>query len=123
VIWETIPFIVGHYRTTALAGQNGNAVFAGHVASRNWGNVFINLYEINVGDKIQIYTNDTIFTYTVSKIRLVLPTETSVMDPTQDPTVTLITCGGDWLPDQHDYSRRLIVSAKLTSFKPITPAN
>lgn len=115
LIWETIPFIVGHYRTTAKPGETGNAVFSGHVTSRNWGNVFIDLYKIDIGDEIYVYTNRSVFTYTVSKVRLVPPTQTDVMDRTPDQTITLITCGGDWLPDVRDYSRRLIVNGKLKS--------
>lgn len=115
LIWETIPFIVGHYRTTARAGEPGNAVFAGHVASRNWGNVFLDLYKIQLGAKIEVHTENAVFVYTVNRVRLVLPTQTDVMNPTPDATITLITCGGDWLPDEHNYSHRLIVNGKLTS--------
>ena len=117
LIWETIPFIVGHYRTTAKAGEKGNAIFAGHVASRNWGNVFINLYKVKLGDEIQVYTDKAVFTYTASRVRLVLPTQTDVMNPTTDATITLITCGGDWIPEERNYSHRLIVNGKLTSVR------
>lgn len=117
LIWETIPFFVGHYRTTAKAGDKGNAVYSGHVASRNWGNVFINLYKVEVGDEVVVYTDEAVFTYTVSRVRLVLPSETSVMNPTPDATMTLITCAGDWIAERQDYSHRLIVSAKLKSAK------
>ncbi len=113
LVWETIPHIVGHYRTTAKAGQNGNAVFSGHVASRNWGNVFLDLYKIELGDEVRVFTESAVFTYSVNRVRLVLPTQTDVMNPTPDPTLTLITCGGDWLADRQDYSHRLVVSAKL----------
>ncbi len=119
LIWQTIPFIVGHYRTSAEAGQNGNAIFAGHVTSQTLGNVFLNLYKVELGDKVEIYTKNTVFTYKVNRVRLVLPTDTSVMNPTTDATATLITCAGDWIPSEHQYSRRLIVTAKLESAKPI----
>lgn len=118
MIWETIPFLVGHYRTTAKAGEKGNAVFSGHVASRNWGNVFINLYKIEIADEVEVHTQDAVFTYSVNRVRLVRPTQIDVMDPTADATLTIITCGGDWLTDSQDYSHRLVVSAKLKSAKP-----
>jgi len=117
LIWETIPDIVGHYKTTAQAGEKGNAIFSGHVASRNWGNVFINLYKIEIGDEIQLQTDDAVFTYAVNRVRLVRPTQTDVMNQTPDATLTVITCGGDWLADEQDYSHRLVVSAKLKSAK------
>ncbi len=119
LIWQTIPFIVGHYRTSAMAGQNGNAIFAGHVTSQTLGNVFLNLYKIGLGDKVEIYTGDTLFTYKVTRVRLVLPTDTSVMRSTPNATATLITCAGDWIQAEHQYSRRLIVTATLESAKPI----
>ncbi len=119
LIWETIPYIVGHYHTSAEAGQNGNAIFAGHVTSQSLGNVFLNLYKVELGDSVQIYTKDTIFTYKVGRVRLVLPTDTSVMSSTPNATATMITCAGDWIPSEHQYSRRLIVTATLVSAKPI----
>lgn len=119
LIWETVPFVVGHYRTSAMPGQDGNAIFAGHVTSQTLGNVFINLWEINIGDKVEIYTKDKVFTYTVNRVHLVTPTDTSVMNPTPDPTITLITCAGDWIPSQHQYSQRLIVTGKLQSERPL----
>lgn len=113
LLWETVPFVVGHYRTTARAGEMGNAVFSGHVSSRNAGNVFKDLYRIRLEDEVYIYTADTMFVYVVTDVRLVLPTETSVMDTTPDATATLITCAGEWIPSKRVYSHRLIVTTKL----------
>ncbi len=111
--WTTLPFVVAHYNTTAMAGAKGNAVFSGHVTSRNAGNVFSELYRIGLGDQIQIHTRDGEFTYVVARVRLVLPDDISVMDPTTDSTATLITCAGEWNPTERSYSQRLIVTAKL----------
>lgn len=111
--WETVPFVVGHYRTTAKAGESGNAVFSGHVSSRNAGNVFRDLYKVQLGDQLEIHTADASFIYEVTDVRLVLPTETSVMNPTLDARATLITCAGEWIPTERAFSHRLIVTAKL----------
>jgi len=111
--WETVPFLVGHYRTTANAGEKGNGVFSGHVTSRNAGNVFADLYQIQMGDDVRLFTDENEFDYQVFDVKLVLPTETSVMDPTPDGTITLITCAGEWLPAERNYTHRLIVSARL----------
>lgn len=111
--WETVPFLVGHYRTTALAGEKGNGVFSGHVTSRNAGNVFADLYKIQMGDDVRLFTEENEFVYQVFDVKLVLPTETSVMDPTPDATITLITCAGEWMPAERNYTHRLIVSARL----------
>jgi sortase A len=113
LIWETLPWLVAHYRATAGAGANGNAVFSGHVTSRNAGNVFKDLYKIRLDDEIRISTSESEFTYVVTGVRMVLPSDTSVMEPTGDATATLITCAGEWNPTQRNYSHRLIVTAKL----------
>ncbi|MHB0870507.1 MAG: sortase [Chloroflexota bacterium] len=113
VYWETVPFIIGHYKTTAKVGDKGNAVFSGHVTSRNAGNIFKDLYKVKLGDEIQVFTEESEFIYEVSSIRLVPPTEISVMDPTPDATVTLITCAGEWVLEKREFTQRLIVVAKL----------
>ncbi|MHB0870626.1 MAG: sortase [Chloroflexota bacterium] len=111
--YETLPFVVAHYRTTARAGENGNAVFSGHVTSRNAGNVFRDLYEVQVGDELLLYSEEDEYRYLVTGVRLVEPTDVSVMDPTPDATATLITCAGEWIPAERQYSQRLIVTAKF----------
>ncbi len=111
--YETLPFVVAHYRMTAKAGEKGNAVFSGHVTSRNAGNVFRDLYKVQIGDEVILYSEEDEYRYVVTDVRLVEPTDVSVMDPTPDATVTLITCAGEWIPAERQYSQRLIVTAKL----------
>ena len=111
--WTTLPFVVAHYNTTAKAGAKGNAVFSGHVTSRDAGNVFSEMYLVQLGDEVHIFTVDSDLAYVVTRARVVLPDEISVMDPTPDETATLITCAGEWNPTERSYSQRLIVTAKL----------
>ncbi len=111
--YETLPFVVAHYRMTAKAGENGNAVYSGHVTSRNAGNVFSDLYKMQLGDEVRFYSDDNEYDYVVTDIKLVEPTDVSVMNPTPDATATLITCAGEWIPAERQYSQRLIVTAKL----------
>ncbi|MGE5618006.1 MAG: sortase [Sphingomonadaceae bacterium] len=113
LLYETLPFVVAHYKMTAKAGEEGNAVFSGHVTSRNAGNVFRDLYKVNVGDEVILYSEEDEYRYVVTEVRLVEPTDVSVMDPTPDATATLITCAGEWIPAERQYSQRLIVTAKL----------
>ncbi len=111
--YETLPFVVAHYRMTAKAGEKGNAVFSGHVTSRNAGNVFADLYKVQLGDEVHFYSENHEYSYVVTNIRLVDPTDVSVMNPTPDATATLITCAGEWIPAERQYSQRLVVTAKL----------
>src|SRR5919204_2538110 len=52
-IWQTVPFVAVHYGDlTALVGDRGNAVIAGHVVTLNEGNVFRFLYQVDLGDQV-----------------------------------------------------------------------
>jgi LPXTG-site transpeptidase (sortase) family protein len=112
--WETRPFVAVHYGDlTALVGARGNAVIAGHVVTRFEGNVFRMLYKVDLGDAIQVWDErDHLHAFRVVDVRLVSPTDTSVMAPTTDRTLTLITCGGTFDPLARRFSDRLVVVAK-----------
>jgi sortase A len=113
-IWQTVPFVAIHYGDlTARIGAPGNAVIAGHVVTLREGNVFRFLYQVDLGDEIQVWDDhEREHDFRVTDIKLVLPSDTSVMDPTPDPTLTLITCGGSFDPVKREFSHRLIVVAK-----------
>jgi len=113
-VWQTLPFVAVHYGDlTALIGQAGNAVIAGHVVTLNEGNVFRFLYQLDLDDQIQVWDDhERERDYHVVDVRLVPPTDTSVMNPTPDETLTLITCGGTFDPISREFSDRLIVVAK-----------
>ena len=53
--------------------------------------------------------------YRVVDVRKVWRTDISVLEPTESPSVTLITCAGMWLPGVWDYAQRLVVRAELVS--------
>ncbi len=53
---------------------------------------FVILTGLGQGDEIKIYTATGEYLYRVTGKRIVEPTETSVMDSTARPTVTLISC-------------------------------
>ena len=113
-VWQTLPFIAVHYGDlTALVGDRGNAVIAGHVVTLSEGNVFRFLYQVDIGDQIQVWDQrDKLHTFSVTDVKLVPPTVVSVMDPTPDPTLTLITCGGTFDPIKREFSHRLVLTAK-----------
>jgi LPXTG-site transpeptidase (sortase) family protein len=113
-IWQTLPFVAVHYGDlTALIGAQGNAVISGHVVTINEGNVFRSLYRVGTDDQIEVWDQeDREYDYHVVDIRLVPPTDISVMEPTPDETLTLITCGGTFDRIHRAFSERLIVTAK-----------
>jgi LPXTG-site transpeptidase (sortase) family protein len=113
-IWETRPFVAVQYGDlTSRIGVPGNAVIVGHVVTLSEGNVFRFLYQLDLGDQINVWDGlAREHDFQVVDVKLVPPTDTSVMDPTPDETLTLITCGGTFDPVKREFSDRLIVTAK-----------
>jgi LPXTG-site transpeptidase (sortase) family protein len=112
--WQTMPFVAVHYGDlTSTIGAPGNAVIAGHVVTLSEGNVFRFLYQLDIGDQIDVWDQKTReYDFRVVGVKLVRPSDTSVMDQTPDETLTLITCGGTFDPVKREFSDRLIVTAK-----------
>jgi LPXTG-site transpeptidase (sortase) family protein len=115
--WQTVPFIAVQYRETALVGARGNAVISGHVVTIAEGNVFRNLYKVNVGDAVGVETAEGRYTYIVEEVKLVKPNAVEVMAPTTSPILTLITCGGEFDSRSRSFSDRLIVVSRLADWE------
>ncbi len=80
-----------HLGKTALPGQAGNCVLAGHRST--FTRPFYRLGELKPGDLILLYDNlGREYGYVVDRSLVVSPNDVWVMDPTPGPTVTLITC-------------------------------
>jgi sortase A len=77
----------GWIEGTAGLGSSGNVGVAGHRDG-----FFRGLKDINEGDAIEIATIDGSLTYKVSEIMIVEPKDVYVLEPTPDPSVTLVTC-------------------------------
>jgi LPXTG-site transpeptidase (sortase) family protein len=114
--WQTVPFIAVQYRETALVGARGNAVISGHVVTISEGNVFRNLYKVNIGDEVKVVTAEGRFTYIVDDVKLVPPQNIEVMQQTKDAKLTLITCGGEFDTKTRSFSDRQIVVAHLADW-------
>ena len=112
--WQVPAFKVGHAESTAGAGEVGNAVLLGHVTSVHSGNVFADLDQVKVGDLVQVYSDSERFDYHVVSTRAIPRADSDVLQPTQSPSVSLITCTGVWLPTIWDYTERLVVHAELS---------
>ena len=104
---ETLKYSVGHFSQTPMPGEKGNFSVAGH-RSYTYGEYFNRLDELKIGDKIIVKTTKGEFTYNVNEIKIVEPTEVSVLDNTKDSTITLVTCTPIRVA-----THRLIVKGKL----------
>ncbi|MDQ1486874.1 MAG: sortase [Actinomycetota bacterium] len=109
----------GHYPGTAGPGQIGNFVLSGHRTT--YLAPFNGLGDLAKGDAIVIETRDTYYTYRVTELKVVLPTEVGVVLPVPDtprakPTqalITLTTC-----TPKYSATHRLIVDGLLESALP-----
>lgn len=84
---RTLRRAIGHVSDTALPGEKGNAAFAGHRDT-----FFRRLQYVRAGDAIVVTTGDARYEYVVRETRVVKPRDVWVLDPTEDPTLTLVTC-------------------------------
>jgi sortase A len=84
---RTLRLAVGHIPGTALPGPSGNVGLAGHRDT-----YFRSLRRIKVGDEIRFTTVAGMFKYRVVSLRVVLPDAIEVLNDTQLPTLTLVTC-------------------------------
>jgi sortase A len=102
----------GHYPSTPLPGQPGNAAIAGHRTTH--GAPFNQLDELATGDPIVVTTLNGIYTYRVTESFVVDPSDVSVLDPVVDAdaalenTLTLTTCTPEFSARQ-----RLVIRAEL----------
>lgn len=115
------PWVVAWYEQTAALGEGSNVVMAGHVDYWNVGPaVFFNLRDMVEGDEIQVFGDgDATFTYAVESNEtydleeLTSGTITELVGQTEDPKLTLITCGGEFDYASGEYLSRMVVRAAL----------
>ncbi len=105
----------GHMKDTPAPGQPGNSVITGHRDT-----FFRHIYELDKGDEILVQRNGKTFRYAVVSKHVVQPTDMSVVRPSQDARLTLITCYPTYYIGPAP--ERLVVTSKLlgdgTALKP-----
>lgn len=77
----------GHVTGTSLPGERGNIAIAAHRDG-----FFRSLENIEIGDEVELTTLEGHQTFRVSQLDIVDPLDVSVLEPTDDTMVTLITC-------------------------------
>jgi sortase A len=104
--WESLKLGVGQHIGSADPGEFGNLVLSGH--NDIFGQVFRYLDQLAEGDEIVIHTDNQAFTYVITSTFVTEPTHVEVMFPTDNATLTLISCY-PYLID----SQRIIIQAEL----------
>ena len=78
----------GHFTETSI--WDGNVAFAGH--NRGSSNYFGKIHTLKNGNTIKLTTRLGARTYSVYSVRKVFVNDVSVLNPTTDNVVTLVTC-------------------------------
>jgi len=84
---DTLSLAAGHIPSTALPGDPGNVGVAGHRDT-----VFRALRDIRKNDVILFETRRGTFSYRVSELKIVKPTQVSVLNASDARELTLVTC-------------------------------
>lgn len=105
VRYEDIKYVVGHFPGSPMPGEKGNFSIAGHRISY-FGEAFKDIDKLEKGDKVNVTYNGKEYTYEVTDMYEVTPSETEALNPTKDATITIVTC-------TTDAKNRVIVKGKL----------
>jgi sortase A len=84
---ETLGRAAGHIEDTALPGDGGNVGIAAHRDT-----IFRPVRSLKLGDPLVLTTADRVFEYRIGLLKIVNPEDVYVLDPTPNPTLTLVTC-------------------------------
>jgi sortase A len=99
----------GHYLATAYPWEErGTVAIAGHRTT--YGQPFWSIDELRRGDRIRLITEYGTYEYRVTRTVEVRPTENSVLEQTEEPTLVLTTCS-----PRFSASNRLVVFAERVS--------
>ncbi len=89
--WEATTKGISYLSTSPVPGQNGNSILYGH----NWPSILGNLPKIKPGDEIEIVmSNGEKKIFTVKYTSIVDPSQTHILNQTNDNRLTVYTCTG-----------------------------
>ena len=104
----------GHWPGSAVPGQRGNSVFAGHRVTHT--RPFLDIDLLKPGDQIIFHLATATHTYEVTEHLIVGPNDVWITDPTNTPTVTIFACH-----PKNSAAKRYVVRGKLISSGPYRP--
>ncbi len=112
--WKT----AGWYEEGAETGQPGNLLINAHYDD-NFGRpaAFWQLKNVSLDDKVTVVDSyERRYEYKVISYDLVSindPNRTDVFKSDESAKITLITCGGVWIPGKATYDKRLVIKGEL----------
>jgi len=111
---------IGWMENTSIPGLGSNTALSAHVtADDSSEGPFKHLQDLDTGDIVEVFTDEKVYTYAVSGQEIVSDTDFSIIEPTIDPQLTLITCSG-WHVGLATYLERLVVYSDLVDVQPLS---
>lgn len=113
-VWkvEDLGALMGHLKDTSPPGE-GNSVYAGHLVLSNQApGPLSKLDKIEIGAVVRVFDGAQMYTYEVVETHTVDWDDLSVIKETEEPTLTLITCGR-WSWWENQYRTRVVATARL----------
>ncbi len=106
---------VGWYEHSSLPGQSGATVLAAHVDYGGQPGAFFNLADLLPGDSLEVVMSDgTVMRYRITGNTVYdkteLPAE-EVFRKSGETVLQLITCGGQFDPEERSYLANVVVTA------------
>ncbi|MBT5017080.1 sortase [Candidatus Peregrinibacteria bacterium] len=103
-----------HYPGTADPGEVGNVFITGHSSYYLWDSgdykdVFARLNKLEIGDEIVVYHDQDEYRYMVREMREVRNEDVSVLDQSNEKTLTLMTCS----PVGTNFRRLVVVADQI----------
>jgi len=111
--WEIAEYAAGYMNGSGLPGVPGNLAMSGHAGL--YGAVFANLRSLKPGADIYVDAAGVRYRYRLRTASTVWPNQTEVLDSTETPTMTLITCT-NW------DTQRLVAQADFVDSSPLLDA-
>jgi sortase A len=103
---EQLHWAPGHWPGTALPGQVGNTVFAGHRVTHT--RPFLDIDLLVPGDQVIFTMPNGRWAYEVTGSEIVTPRDVHIVNPTPDATMTLFACH-----PKHSARQRYVVRGRL----------
>ena len=108
--WED----VGWYDLGPYPGERGSAVIDGHLdRPGGYPAVFWRLHDVQIGDDVQVTNNaGKTLHFRVTRVAYYTPEQAPLQDIFGNlggTYLNLISCAGDWIPNQHQTTLRLVV--------------
>jgi sortase A len=111
--WQVAEYAAGYLNGSGLPGVPGNLAMSGHAGL--YGAVFASLGALNPGDDIFVDAAGVRYRYRLRTASAVWPNQAELLDSTETPTMTLITCT-TW------DTQRLVAQADFVDSGPVPDA-